>query len=66
LAEAEIARTDVRAYETAAGYLRAIGRVRARQGRPADWRRYIDELRQANRRKRRLVEILDRLLVAPT
>lgn len=61
LAEAQIAQTNPRAYEEAAVYLRSIGRVRARQGRTEDWRQYLGQLRQAHRRKRRLLAILDQL-----
>ena len=66
LADAEIARTNVGAYETAAGYLREIGRVRAQQGRLDDWRRELATLRQEQRRKRRLVESLDQLATSIT
>ena len=61
LAEAQIARTEPRAYEVAAEYLRKMHRVLARQGKTDAWREYIAQLREANRRKRRLIEILDRL-----
>ncbi|HZG68346.1 MAG TPA: hypothetical protein VEZ12_16500, partial [Herpetosiphonaceae bacterium] len=61
LAEAQIAQTQTRSYEVAVGYLRTLGELMARQGRADEWRRYIAELRQTNARKRRLVEMLERL-----
>ena len=61
LAESQIAQTQTRAYEVAVGYLRTLGELMARQGRADEWRRYIAELRQANARKRRLVDMLDSL-----
>ncbi|HEY7495353.1 MAG TPA: hypothetical protein VIH59_30135 [Candidatus Tectomicrobia bacterium] len=61
LAEAEIARTDTRAYETAAGYLRKAHRLLEGLGRTAEWHSYLTTLRQTNARKRRLLEILDHL-----
>jgi len=61
LAEARIAQTNPAAYQEAALFLRKLRRVWARQGQEAAWRAYVAELRSANRRKRRLVEILDAL-----
>ncbi len=61
LAEAQIAQTQTRAYEVAVGYLRTLGELMARKGRADEWRRYIADLRQTSARKRRLVELLDRL-----
>ncbi len=61
LAEARIAQTSPAAYQEAALFLRKLWRVRARQGQEAAWRAYLAELRAANRRKRRLVGILDAL-----
>jgi uncharacterized Zn finger protein len=61
LAEARIAQTNPAAYEEAALFLRKLRLVWARQGKEAAWRAYVVELRAANRRKRRLVEVLDAL-----
>jgi uncharacterized Zn finger protein len=61
LAEAEIARTDTRAYEAAAGYLRKAHRLLEGLSRTAEWHSYLTTLRQANARKRRLLEILAHL-----
>ena len=61
LAEEEIARTKVKAYQAAAIYLRKIHTVMKKQGQEKEWQGYLRELRQANARKPRLVEILDSL-----
>jgi uncharacterized Zn finger protein len=61
LAEAQIEQTSPPAYQGAAGYLRKLGRLLERQGRADEWRRYLNNLREANKRKRRLLEILDGL-----
>lgn len=64
LAEARIAQTSPAAYEEAALFLRKLRRVWAEHGKAAEWRGYVEELRAANKRKRRLVETLDALLRA--
>ena len=61
LAEAQIALTNPKAYEQAAGYLRKVHRVLKQLGKEQDWSRYLAALRRANERKRRLVQILDTL-----
>ena len=61
LAESQIALTQTRAYETAAGYLRKVHRVLKKLDREKEWKDYLAELRQANARKPRLMEILDGL-----
>ena len=58
---AEIAQTNTAAYEEAAVSLRKLGQLRQQQGRMDGWRSYIADLRAANKRKRRLMETLDRL-----
>lgn len=62
LAEAQIAQTNPRAYEVAAAYLRKLGRLLERQKRADEWRRYVTGLREANKRKRRFVEEIDKLV----
>jgi uncharacterized Zn finger protein len=62
MAEGQIALTQTRAYETAAGYLRKVHRVLNKLDREQEWKSFLAELRQANARKPRLVEILDRLI----
>lgn len=59
LAEAQIALTNPKAYDIAAGYLRKVSRVLKQQGKGQDWQGYLAALRQANERKRRFVETLD-------
>jgi uncharacterized Zn finger protein len=61
IAEGQIAVTQVKAYETAASYLRKIQRVLKKLHKEQEWTTYLAELRQANARKPRLVEILDGL-----
>lgn len=60
-AEGQIARTQTKAYDVAAEYLRKIHHILQRLGREKEWQSYLAELRQANVRKRRLLEILDSL-----
>lgn len=61
LAEAQIAQTQPKAYEMAAGFLRGIRRTLKKLGRDKEWQIYIAGLRQVNARKRRLLEVLDGL-----
>jgi uncharacterized Zn finger protein len=61
IAEDQIAQTQVRAYETAASYLRKIRDALVKCKREREWKAYLAGLRQANIRKPRCVEILDRL-----
>jgi len=61
LAEGQIAQTQPKAYEVAAGFLRSMRRTSKKLGRGKEWQSYIAGLRQANARKRRLLEVLDSL-----
>jgi len=61
LAEGQIAQTQPKAYEVAAGFLRNMRRTFKKLGRDKEWQSYIARLRQANARKRRLLEVLDSL-----
>jgi len=65
IAEAKIAQTQTKAYEVAARYLRKIYHVLEKQGRDGEWHRYLAEIRETNKRKRRLLEILDGLIGRP-
>lgn len=56
-----IARISPSAYEAARPYLRKLRDILQRQKRQAEWVQYLAQLREANRRKRRLLEVLDRL-----
>jgi len=61
-AEALIAETNVKYYDDAAIYLKKIRDVMQKQGKVQEWAGYIEELRTANRRKRKLMQILDKVL----
>jgi uncharacterized Zn finger protein len=65
LAERQIARTEPKAYEEAASYLRKMRPVMERLGKEGEWQDYLAELRQTHARKRRLLETLDRLSGRP-
>ena len=61
LAEGQIAQTQPKAYEVAAGFLRSMRRTFKKLGRDKEWQSYIAGLRQVNARKRRLLDVLDSL-----
>lgn len=61
-AEKLIARTDTKAYAEAAVFLRKAGRLLKERKESARWNDYIAELRVTHRRKRRLLEELDKLV----
>jgi uncharacterized Zn finger protein len=61
LAEKQIALTQPKAYETAAVYLKKVHHFLKKLERESEWKRYLSELREANARKKRLIQILDRL-----
>jgi uncharacterized Zn finger protein len=61
LAEKQIAFTQLNAYETAAVYLRKVRHFLKKLERENEWKDYLLQLRQANARKKRLMQILDRL-----
>jgi uncharacterized Zn finger protein len=61
IAEADIARTSPRGYEDALPWLRKLRDLLQRLNREAEWTSYLAELRDKNRRKRKLLETLDRL-----
>jgi uncharacterized Zn finger protein len=65
MAEAQIQHVEVRAYETAATYLRKVHSACKKQGREQEWKDYVATLRQANLRRPRLVQILDSLTGKP-
>lgn len=65
LAEWEISKVQPSAYEVAAGYLRKLSGLLAKQGRQAEWADYLARLRDVHRKKRRLMEILDALEEGP-
>jgi uncharacterized Zn finger protein len=59
--EAQLKHAEVRAYETAAIYLRKVRSTLKKRGQEQEWKQYLATLRQANLRRPRLVEILDSL-----
>ncbi len=61
LAQELIARAKPNAYEQAAGHLRAMRDILAREQRLAEWEQLIAQLRTQHRAKRRLLETLDTL-----
>jgi uncharacterized Zn finger protein len=61
LAEEMIAVTQTNAYKHAAGYLRKVRRALLSLDRTSDWQSYLENIKQINIRKRRLLEILDGL-----
>ncbi|MGE5294354.1 MAG: hypothetical protein ACM3VT_05960, partial [Solirubrobacterales bacterium] len=61
MAERLIAQVSPGAYEEATKHLRKAGAVMAREGKQAQWTRYLQDLRQTHARKRRLMEALDRM-----
>jgi uncharacterized Zn finger protein len=61
LAEKQIALTQPKAYETAAVYLRKVHNFLKKLERENEWKDYLLNLRLANARKTKLIEILSRL-----
>jgi uncharacterized Zn finger protein len=61
IAEREIAMTSPAHYEAALPFLRKLRALLQRQGKEEEWNRYLAEVRETNRRKRKLLELLDRL-----
>ncbi len=61
LAEKQIALTKPKTYEEAARYLKKVHNVLKKLKRDDKWKSYLSKLRQANIRKTKLLEILERL-----
>lgn len=61
LAEAQIALTKPKAYVEAADFLRKMGKLMRERGLATQWNAYIQSLRHEQRRKTRLMEVLDGL-----
>jgi uncharacterized Zn finger protein len=61
IAEQEIDRTSPAHYEAALPFLRKLRALLLRAGKEEEWTHYLAELREKNRRKRKLMEVLDRL-----
>ena len=61
IAEELISRTKVDAYESASIYLRMVRNALEAGGQKAEWESYLSEIREKNKLKRKLLEILDML-----
>ena len=61
LAEKQIALTKPKAYEAAAIYLRKVYSLLKKLKREGEWKDYLLKLRQANARKTKFIEILNRV-----
>jgi uncharacterized Zn finger protein len=61
IVERLISETKVSSYEEASPYLRKIKENLEASGKKKAWEAYISEIKEANKRKKRLLEILDRL-----
>ncbi|MGD0914939.1 MAG: SWIM zinc finger family protein, partial [Thermodesulfobacteriota bacterium] len=61
LAEKQIALTKPKAYEAAAIYLRKVYSLLKKLKKEGEWKDYLLKLRQANARKTKFIEILDRV-----
>jgi uncharacterized Zn finger protein len=61
LAERLISETRVSSYEAASVYLRKIKEKLEATGKKEEWEIYLRDTRELNRKKRKLLEILDRL-----
>lgn len=61
LAERLISETKVSSYEEASPYLRKIKETLEARGEKEAWEAYLSEIKEVNKRKKRLLEILDRL-----
>jgi len=65
LVESQLGHAEVRAYETAAIYLRKVHSACTKHGQEREWKTYLATLRQTNLRRPRLVQILDSLTGHP-
>lgn len=61
IAEEFISRTKTEAYESASIYLLMVRNALEDRGQKAEWESYLREIREKNRLKRKLLEILDTL-----
>lgn len=61
LAGAHIAQAKPAAYQVAGGYLKKMKTVYHCEKRPSEWERYLSELRTENKRRPRMMEVLDSL-----
>ena len=61
LAEDQIRQTKPSAYQVAGQYLRRAGQAMQEIGKAEDWAQFLDSLRETHRRKRKLMEVLDKI-----
>jgi uncharacterized Zn finger protein len=60
-AERLISETKVGSYEEASAYLRKIKETLETSGRKEEWEAYLSEIKETNKRKKRLLEVLETL-----
>jgi uncharacterized Zn finger protein len=65
IAESHISQTNVGEYKIGADYLRKVRKTLIKNGKTIAWDTYVASLREANRRKPRLVQTLDALSEKP-
>ena len=61
LAENLISKAKVSSYEAASAHIRKVKETLKSIGKKEEWEAYLQEIREVNRRKRKLLEILNRL-----
>ena len=65
IAERHVSQTGVNFYINGSKYLRKVKSTMTKNGEVKEWDMYLQRLKEANRRKRRLLEILDSLSEQP-
>lgn len=65
IAESHISNANVGEYIAGGNYLRKVRRTLIKNGKASEWDTYVARLREANRRRPRLIEILDGLSEKP-
>ncbi|MBM4136910.1 MAG: hypothetical protein FJ241_08790 [Nitrospira sp.] len=65
IAESHISKVNVAAYAEGAAHLRKAQKIFTHLGRANEWDTYLQQLKEANRRRPRLIEILDALSQKP-
>lgn len=65
IAESHISQTNVGEYIIGTNYLRKVKKTLIKNGKAIEWDTYVARLREANRRKPRLIETLDALSEKP-
>jgi uncharacterized Zn finger protein len=65
IAESHISKVNVASYAEGAAYLRKAQKILTHLGKANEWDTYLQQLKEANRRRPRLIEILDALSQKP-